>query len=313
MQHHAKSSKIVSCQNQSNAKKSCKTSYSSGPCTHVHPAVIAVFSAKPCETSFRPSAQILRMRQPKKNWARKKRMASWARQQQQITEAADGGARACTGADGAVVLNLRRGPGACALLLRADGQLTRADNFSHLDLQGLRPQQPLIRAGPNDNILLRNGQKKLVRSLQGGKHRLTKLGKGFFRDKHHENLVHVRDHPWQAAQRAERGRGPRAQGLAAGERAGRGHEAPGTSRRSRWRSGSGSRWRPRWTWAAPSCSSWMRPASQHPEHALQELQDGGGDAPAPAHEEPEERELPAALQGGRAAERLQGSWPSCCS
>ena len=47
----------------------------------------------------------------KKNWPRKKRMASWATQQQQITEAADGGARARTGADGAIVLNLRRGPG----------------------------------------------------------------------------------------------------------------------------------------------------------------------------------------------------------
>ena len=34
---------------------------------------------------------------------------------------------------------------------------------------------------------------------------------------------------------------------------------------------------------------------QHPEHAVQELQDRGGDAPAPAHEGPEERELPAAL------------------
>ena len=53
-----------------------------------------------------------------KNRARKKRMASWARQRQQITEAA--------GADGAVVLNLRRGPGAYTLLSRADGQLTRA-------------------------------------------------------------------------------------------------------------------------------------------------------------------------------------------
>ena len=106
-------------------------------------------------------------------------MASWARQRQQITEAADGGARACTGADGAVVLNLRRGPGAYALLSRADGQLTRAGQhyYSHL---GLRPpskdfnyNQPLIREGPNDYILLRNGQKKLVRSLQGGEHRLT--------------------------------------------------------------------------------------------------------------------------------------------
>ena len=124
-------------------------------------------------------------------------MASWARQRQQITEAADGGARARTGADGAVVLNLRRGPGAYALLSRADGQLTRAGQhyYSHL---GLRPpskdfdyNQPLIREGPNDYILLRNGQKKLVRSLQGGEHRLTKLGKGFFRDKYYEYLVHV--------------------------------------------------------------------------------------------------------------------------
>ena len=88
--------------------------------------------------------------EPKKNWARQKRMASWARQRQQITEAADGGARARTGADGAVALNLRRGPGAYALLSRADGQLTRAGQhyYSHL---GLRPpskdfdyNQPLI-------------------------------------------------------------------------------------------------------------------------------------------------------------------------
>ena len=102
-----------------------------------------------------------------------------------------------TGADGAVVLNLRRGPGAYALLSRANGQLTRAGQhyYSHL---GLRPpskdfdyNQPLIREGSNDYILLRNGQKKLVRSLQGGEHRLTKLGKGFFRDKYYEYLVHV--------------------------------------------------------------------------------------------------------------------------
>ena len=95
------------------------------------------------------------------------------------------------------MLNLRRGPGAYALLSRADGQLTRAGQryYSHL---GLRPpskdfdyNQPLIREGPNDYILLRNGRKKLVRSLQGGEHRLTKLGKGFFRDKYYEYLVHV--------------------------------------------------------------------------------------------------------------------------
>ena len=165
-------------------------------------------------------------------------MASWARQRQQITEAADGGARARTGADGAVVLNLRRGPGAYALLSRADGQLTRAGQhyYSHL---GLRPpsrdfdyNQPLIREGPNDYILLRNGRKKLVRSLQGGEHRLTKLGKGFFRDKFYEYLVHV---PVIIRGRRRSGRNAgagyerlRAQGLAAGERAGRRHdEAPG--------------------------------------------------------------------------------------
>ena len=84
-------------------------------------------------------------------------------------------------------------PGAYALLSRADGQLTRAGQryYSHL---GLRPpskdfdyNQPLIREGVNDYILLRNGQKKLVRSLQGGE----QLGKGFFRDKYYEYLVHV--------------------------------------------------------------------------------------------------------------------------
>ena len=147
---------------------------------------------KPCKKLPAIRAGIPENARPgKKNWP------SWARQRQQITEAADGGARARTGADGAVVLNLRRGPGAYALLSRADGQLTRAGQhyYSHL---GLRPpskdfdyNQPLIREGPNDYILLRNGQKKLVRSLQGGEHRLTKLGKGFFRDKYYEYLVHV--------------------------------------------------------------------------------------------------------------------------
>ena len=103
-----------------------------------------------------------------------------------------------TTADGSVVLNLHRGAGAYALLARTDGQLTRAGQryYSHL---GLRPptkdfdyNQPLIREGPNDYILLRNGQEKLVRSLEGdGEHRLTKLGKAFFRDKYYEYLVHV--------------------------------------------------------------------------------------------------------------------------
>ena len=45
-------------------------------------------------------------------------------------------------------------------------------------------------------------------SLQGGEHRLTKLGKGFFRDRCYKYLVpRAGHHPAQAAQRAERGGG----------------------------------------------------------------------------------------------------------
>ena len=65
-------------------------------------------------------------------------------------------------------------PGSAALA-RADGQLTRAacpsKNFDY--------NQPLIRKGPTTRPL-RNGQKKLVRSLRG-----------FFRNKYYEYLVHV--------------------------------------------------------------------------------------------------------------------------
>ena len=183
------------------------------------PCSNSIFSAQNRVKSYspRPYVQVWsgRMRQPKKNWARKQRMASWARQRQQITEAADGGARACTGADGAVVLNLRRGPGAYALLSRADGQLTRAgqDYYSHL---GLRPpskdfdyNQPLIREGPNDYIL--NAQKKLVRSLQGGERRLYQPGQGLLpRQVRRVPGPRAGDHPWQ---RAERGRGLRGRDL----------------------------------------------------------------------------------------------------
>ena len=288
------------CQAQSSNATPCKN--------HVMPCknrAKRVGRQKPCKKSSQPyghrSGECARP--SKKNWPRKKRMASWARQRQQITEDADGGARARTGADGAVALNLRRGPGPYALLSRADGQLTRAGQhyYSHL---GLRPpskdfdyNQPLIREGPNDYILLRNGQKQLVRSLQGGEHRLTRLGKGFFRDKYYEYLVHV-PAIIRARRSGERRRGLRAQGLAAGERAGRRHdEAPGPPHGgaggAAGQATSGGLARG----AAPSCSSRTRPTSltlrgtgQHPE------QDRGGDAPAPAHEGPEERELPAALQ-----------------
>ena len=194
MQHHAKSSKIMSCKNHAKIVQNellVSSVYRHTDYTN------SIFQRKTVQKAPDHLHRSGECAANQKNWPRKKRMASWARQRQQITEAADGGARARTGADGAVVLNLRRGAGAYALLSRADGQLTRAGQryYSHL---GLRPpskdfdyNQPLIREGPNDYILLRNGQKKLVRSLQGGEHRLTKLGKGFFRDKYYEYLVHV--------------------------------------------------------------------------------------------------------------------------
>ena len=87
----------------------------------------------------------------------------------------------------------------------------------------------LIREGPNDFILLRNGQKKLVLPARR-RAPADQAGQGLLP----RQVLRVpgpcaSDHPWQAAQGAERGCGPRAQGLAAGERAGRHHDkAPGT-------------------------------------------------------------------------------------
>ena len=52
--------------------------------------------------------------------------------------------------------------------------------------------QPLIREGPNDYVLFRNGLKRLVRTLRpNGKFALTSLGKLFFQDKFTEYLAHV--------------------------------------------------------------------------------------------------------------------------
>ena len=178
-----------------------------------------------------------------KKWPRKKkkRMASWARQRQQITEAADGGARARTGADG----------------------------------------------------------RTSTTSLQGGEHRLTKLGKGFFRDKYYEYLVHV---PVIIRDRRRSGRNAgagceRRDWLPVNKLGGAmtRHPAHLTEEQVAQRV----RQQVEASLGDPAAPLLQRPTSlggQHPEHAVQELQDRGGDAPAPAHEGgPEERELPAAL------------------
>ena len=128
-----------------------------------------------------------------------------------------------TGADGAVVLNLRRGPGAYALLSRADGQLTRAGQhyYSHLCLR------PPARTSTTTSPSSKRGPTTATgrsSSLQGGEHRLTKLGKGF-RDKYYKYLVHV---PVIIRGRRRSGRNAGAgYERRTGERAGRGNEAPG--------------------------------------------------------------------------------------
>ena len=84
------------------------------------------------------------------------------------------------------------------MLSRPNGELTRAGQY-YYQLIGRPPpsrqydrNQPLIRDGPNDYIMLRGGAKKLLRSLQpNGNYQLTKLGKHFFKDKWVDWVVHV--------------------------------------------------------------------------------------------------------------------------
>ena len=84
------------------------------------------------------------------------------------------------------------------MLSRPNGELTRAGQY-YYQLIGRPPpsrqydrNQPLIREGPNDYIMLRGGAKKLLRSLQpNGNYQLTKLGTHFFKDKWVDWVVHV--------------------------------------------------------------------------------------------------------------------------
>ena len=89
------------------------------------------------------------------------KVMSWAQQREAIRIAAEAGVRARTSAAGSKTLPCRPPP---------SRQYDR--------------NQPLIREGPNDYIVLRGGAKKLLRSLQpNGNNKLTKLGKHFFKDK----------------------------------------------------------------------------------------------------------------------------------
>ena len=123
---------------------------------------------------------------------------SWAQQREQIRRAAGAGVRPRISALGSQILPLRGPGGQSAQLSRPNGALTRAGQY-YYQLVGRPPpsrqfdeEQPLIREGPSDYVLLRSGVKKLVRTLApDGNYHLTKLGKAFFRDKYTEWLAHV--------------------------------------------------------------------------------------------------------------------------
>ena len=123
---------------------------------------------------------------------------SWAQQRQAIKLAAEAGVRARTSAAGSETLPLTHHHLRYAMLSRPNGELTRAGQY-YYQLIGRPPpsrqydrNQPLIREGPNDYIMLRGGAKKLLRSLQpNGNYQLTKLGKHFFKDKWVDWVVHV--------------------------------------------------------------------------------------------------------------------------
>ena len=123
---------------------------------------------------------------------------SWAQQRQAIKLAAEAGVRARTSAAGSETLPLTHHHLRYAMLSHPNGELTRAGQY-YYQLIGRPPpsrqydrNQPLIREGPNDYIMLRGGAKKLLRSLQpNGNYQLTKLGRHFFKDKWVDWVVHV--------------------------------------------------------------------------------------------------------------------------
>ena len=228
-------------------EKSCKTRCYSRPYIHVHPAVIAFFSPKPCKKLFSPATCTYRREcaNQKKTGPVKKRMASWARQRQQITEAADGGAgagcsRSLAGrpqAQVGVVVLWVSCPSACESSRRPPGRAAGSARRHHPP-----PCEPGHPKGP-DYILLRNGQKKLVRSLQGGEHRPSWQGLP------PRQVLRVPgpragDHPAGGAAGGTRA----AQRLAAGELGG----PQGTRRTLEAVARVRHRWRPCCTQAAPS-------------------------------------------------------------
>ena len=208
-QNHAKSCHAKIKQMSCHAKKTVQNELLLQAVHTCTPCSNSIFSAQNRVKRLFSPAIPARMvgenaRPTKKNWPRKKRMASWARQRQQITEAADGGARARTGADGAVVLNrgAARGPMRCSRAADPGGPALLLPPGPAASQQGLR-----LQPAPHPR-----GAQRLHPAAQ----RAEELGKGFFRDKYYK---------YSSGAAGGTRAGLRAQGLAAGERAGRGHKA----------------------------------------------------------------------------------------
>ena len=90
------------------------------------------------------------------------------------------------------------GRGSYLLLSRADGRLTRASKFFFEETNRQRPNssydpdQPLTRRNNTDDITLRNGTQRAVRTLQPtGSFKLTRLGKSFFKNEYSELIAHI--------------------------------------------------------------------------------------------------------------------------
>ena len=122
----------------------------------------------------------------------------WNRRKAQITTSINAGRSPRVSGNGSIILNLAQGRGSYALLSRPDGTLTRSGDYYYAETKREPPSaafdksQTLIRNGPNDYITMRNGEQKLVRTLQSdGKYKLTRLGKVFFKDKYSQYVAHV--------------------------------------------------------------------------------------------------------------------------
>ena len=123
---------------------------------------------------------------------------TWAQQKADLRVAIAAGRRPRILPDGRQIVSTGQGRGSYALLSRANGQLTRAGQWFYQETNRQRPNasydpdQPLLRRGETDFIVLRNGTQRAVRTLlPTGSFKLTRLGQLFSKNKHSEHVAHI--------------------------------------------------------------------------------------------------------------------------